>query len=371
MTDHRSPARAAVLRGSDQPFAIEPVWLDAPRGDEVLVRLIATGVCHTDMVMRDQHLPTPQPVVLGHEGAGIVEKVGADVVHLAPGDHVVLTFNSCGTCPSCADDAPAYCHDFFPRNFMGTRPDGTTPICGSDGRIHGNIFGQSSFATHAIARGRNSVKVSKDAPLELLGPLGCGVMTGAGAVMNALDVQPAHAIAVFGTGAVGLSAIMAAKAVGAHPIIAVDINKARLQLALELGATFAFDATADDLADTILHATGGIGLDYALDTTARTPILQTAASLLAPRGTLGLVGASAPGEKITLETVSLMSGGRTVRGIVEGDADPHSFIPQLVSLYLDGRFPFDRLVEFFPFERINDAIAAGESGQVVKPILLI
>ena len=230
-------ARAAVLRSSDAPFRIERVNIEAPRSDEVLVRLAATGICHTDMVMRDQALPTPLPVVLGHEGAGIVEAVGADVTHVRPGDHEVLAFNSCGHCASCDDHAPAYCVEFAPRNFMGSRPDGTSPLSGEGGLIHANIFGQSSFATHAIARDRNTVKVSSDAPLERLGPLGCGIMTGAGAVMNALRVRAGSTIAIFGTGAVGLSAIMAAKAVGAATIIAIDINESRLDLARELGAT--------------------------------------------------------------------------------------------------------------------------------------
>ena len=363
-------ARAAVLRSSEAPFRIERVNIEAPRSDEVLVRIVATGICHTDMVMRDQALPTPQPVVLGHEGAGIVEAVGVDIFHVQPGDHVVLAFNSCGHCASCNDLAPAYCVEFGPRNFMGSRPDGTSPLSGEGGLIHANIFGQSSFATHAIARGRNTVKVSKDVPLERLGPLGCGVMTGAGAVMNALQVRTGSSIAIFGTGAVGLSAVMAAKAVGATTIIAVDINKDRLDLARESGATHTIPATRPDLAAALTEATEG-HLNYAIDTTARPGVIRTAADALGPCGVLGLVGASAPGDELNFDADLIMSGGRVVRGIVEGDADPHVFIPKLVALHAEGRFPFDRLIRYYRFEDINTALLDGEQGRTVKPVLRI
>lgn len=362
-------ASAAVLRDTHKPMRIEPIAIEPPRADEVLVRIVATGICHTDMVMRDQGLPTPQPVVLGHEGAGIVIAVGAAVTRVVPGDHVVLSFNSCGHCPSCDAAAPAYCHEFFPRNFTGTRPDGSSPLSAEGAPIFGNIFGQSSFATHAIAHERNTVKVPADAPLELLGPLGCGIMTGAGAVMVALDVQAKQSIAIFGTGAVGLSAVMAAKVRDASAIIAIDRNLDRLALARELGATAALEAKAGEpLAERILALTGS-GVDYAIDTTANVAVIRSAATTLAPRGTLGLVGASAPGDEIAFDAVNVMSGGRVIRGIVEGSANPQALIPQLVALHLAGRFPFDRLVRFYRFDEIVQAIADAEEGRVVKPIV--
>ena len=363
-------ARAAVVRSSHAPLRIERVTIEAPRSDEVLVRLVATGICHTDMVMRDQALPTPQPVVLGHEGAGIVEAVGADVTHVRPGDHVVLAFNSCGHCASCNDHAPAYCVEFAQRNFMGSRPDGTSPLSGAGGLIHANIFGQSSFATHAIARGRNTVKVSSDAPLERLGPLGCGIMTGAGAVMNALQVRAGSSIAISGTGAVGLSAIMAAKVVGAATIIAIDINESRLDLARELGATHTMLASSPDLAAGLAEASAG-ALNYAIDSTARPGVIRAAADALGRRGILGLVGASAPGDELSFDAASIRDGGRVVRGIVEGDADPQVFIPKLVALHAEGRFPFDRLIRYYPFENINEALSDAEQGRTVKPVLRI
>ena len=196
--------RAAVVRESSHPFTIEEVDIDTPRADEVLVRNVATGICHTDIAVRDH--PRATPLVLGHEGAGIVVEVGERVTKVKPGDHVVLNFLSCGQCTSCVRGHPYYCHSLSSLNFGGTRPDGSSPLTQNGDIVFGSFFGQSSFATHSIAFERNVVKVSKDDPLELLGPLGCGVQTGAGAVINALHPRAGSSIAVFGSGSVGLSA---------------------------------------------------------------------------------------------------------------------------------------------------------------------
>lgn len=359
---------AAVTRRPAGPFSLEMLEIEAPRAGEVLVRVVATGVCHTDMVMRDQHLPTPQPVVLGHEGAGIVERVGPGVTKVAPGDHVVMTFNSCGRCPSCSDHAPTYCHEFFPRNFMGAREDGSSGLSRGGETIHANIFGQSSFATHALCHERNAVKVDKAAPLEILGPLGCGVMTGAGAVMNALKVPAGRSLAVFGAGAVGLSAVLAAKAIGAGPIIAVDINPERLALALELGADHALNGAEGEVVEKI-QAITGTGAHFSIDTTANLKVMRQAVDCLGARGVCGLVGASKMGDELPLDAVSVMSGGKVVRGVVEGDADPDVFIPELIALHQAGLFPFDRLIRFYPLAEINQAVADGEAGRVIKPIV--
>lgn len=362
--------QAAVCRTTTGPIGIEAVELDALRADEVLVRVVGVGVCHTDMAMRAQQLPVPQPSVLGHEGSGIVEAVGAGVTGLVPGDRVVLSFDSCGRCPNCDDHAPAYCYNFGPYNFFGARADGSTSITGKGGAIHGNIFGQSSFARHAITRARNTVKVpdsAADVPLELLGPLGCGIQTGAGAVLNSFKVRAGTSIAVFGSGAVGLSAIMAAKIAGASTIIAVDLHENRRALALELGATHAVDGRGD--VGTAIHAICPAGLVYAFDTTGLASVIETAFNLLASRGQLGLVGASDPDAMLHFNESALMGMGRMVRGILEGDSDPQTFIPELIAHHQAGRFPFDRLVRYFPFEQINEAFHAGESGEVIKPVL--
>jgi len=360
--------QAAVTRAPAMPMSLEILELAEPRDDEILVRLVATGVCHTDMAMRDQMFPVPQPIVLGHEGAGIVEKVGGGVSEVVPGDHVVMSYNSCGHCPSCRDDEASYCHDFFGHNFAGVRADGTSALSKGKERIHGNFFGQSSFASYALCHPRNVVKVRKDVPLEILGPLACGVQTGAGAVINALKVGVGDSIAVFGAGSVGLSAVMAARVVGATTIVAVDVNKDRLRLARKLGATHVVNGAKRDVAAQVVGITGG-GATFTFDTTGLPNVVRTAVDSLAPRGTCGIVGASPLGTEVTLDLMFMMASGRKFRGIVEGDATPQVFIPILIDLYTQGRFPFDKLVTFYPLERINDAIHDSETGKVVKPIL--
>jgi aryl-alcohol dehydrogenase len=349
-------------------MSLETLELEAPRADEILVRVVATGVCHTDIAMRDQTFPVPQPVVLGHEGAGVVEAVGAAVRSVAPGDHVVMSYDSCGSCPSCDAQQATYCYDFFGRNFASARPDGSTSLANGDGAIHSNFFGQSSFASYALCRERNVVKVPNDVPLELLGPLACGVQTGAGAVFNAFAIAPGQSFAVFGAGSVGLSAVMAAKVAGASPIVAVDVNDARLALARELGATHVINASEENPSEAIVALTGA-GVDYALEATGIPAVIRQAVESLAPRGVCGIVGAGPAGSEVTLDVLHIMTAGRTLRGIVEGDAVPKTFIPRLIDLYRDGKFPFDRLVEFYPFERLNDAVADSEHGRVVKAVV--
>jgi len=359
---------AAVTRQPRSSMSLETLELEDPRDDEILVRVVATGVCHTDIAMRDQAFPVPQPVVLGHEGAGIVERVGRAVTNVVPGDHVVMSYNSCGRCPSCIEHQATYCYDFFGRNFSGARPDGSTPLSRDGVPVHGNFFGQSSFATFALCHDRNVVKVTNDIALELLGPLACGVQTGAGAVINALKVTPGRSIAVFGTGSVGLSAIMAARVAGATTIVGVDPSDHRLALARELGATHTVNPTAENPSAAIVALTGA-GVDFALEAAGRPSVIRQAVESLAPRGTCGIVGAVEAGSEMTLDILHLMTAGRTVRGIVEGDSTPAAFIPTLITLFEQGRFPFDRLVSFYPFEQLSDAIRDSESGKVVKAIV--
>jgi aryl-alcohol dehydrogenase len=362
--------RAAIVRAPHAPMSLETVDLEEPRDDEILVRLVATGVCHTDIAMRDQTFPVPQPVVLGHEGAGIVEKTGRGVTKVAAGDHVVMTYSSCGHCASCNHHAPTYCHEFFEYNFASTRPDGSTGISQSGMRIHSNFFGQSSFATHALCRERNIVKVPNDAPLRLIGPLACGIQTGAGSVINALQVGVGDTIAVFGTGSVGLSAIMAARVCGATTIIAVDLHESRLALARELGATHTINGGKEKAPEAIMKITG-TGVNYALEVTGVPAVVRQAVESLAPRGVCGIAGAFPVGSEVTLDLVHLMTAGRSVRGLVEGESNPDVFIPHLIDLYRQGRFPFDRLITEYSFDNINQAIQDSEAGKVVKPVVVM
>jgi aryl-alcohol dehydrogenase len=366
-------ARAAILRQAQKPLTLEDIDVDPPRADEVRVRMVATGICHTDIVCRDA-FPVPMPMVLGHEGAGVVESVGADVKGLAVGDHVVLSFNSCGGCANCADHEPAYCHSFLGLNFAGVRlEDGSSPLSQRGKSIHGNFFGQSSFASLAVARAKNAVKVDRSLPLELLGPLGCGIQTGAGAVMNSLKVRPGRSIVIFGAGAVGMSAVMAAKAVGARAIIVVEPNANRRALAAELGAVTLDPRDPQqgfDLLAAIKACGGGAGVDYALDTTGIPALANLATDALMPNGTLGLLGFPPPDAQMPMNMMSLFTRGIGVKFIVEGDSDPQVFIPQLVALYQAGKLPLERLVKTFPFDQINEAMASTENGTAIKPVVV-
>ena len=363
-------ARAALARTQQAPLLVEDIEIAAPRADEILVRMVATGICHTDVVCANG-FPVPMPIVLGHEGAGVIETVGADVKGLAVGDHVLLSFNSCGACANCASHEPAYCHQFLGLNFGGVRlTDGTSPLSQRGEKIHGQFFGQSSFATLAIARAVNAVKVDKSLPLALLAPLGCGVQTGAGAVMNSLKVRAGRSIAVFGCGAVGLSAVMAAKVVGASPIIAIEPSAERRALALELGATHAINPVGHpDIVAALREASGG-GLAYALDTSGIPAVMKNAVDVMLPNGMLGLIGIPPPDAPMPMTVMDLYMRGLGVKCIVEGDADPQVFIPQLVDLYRAGKLPVDRLVKQFPFEQINEAFATAMNGSVIKPVVV-
>ncbi len=360
--------RAAVLERPRSPFRIAEVDLAEPRADEVLVKIHGAGICHTDIGARDGHFPVPMPVVLGHEGAGTIAAAGSAVQNLTVGDHVVLTVNTCGCCRPCRSGRPTYCDHIYERNFSGCRPDGSSPLSRAGTTIHGAFFNQSSFASYAIASERNAVKVPKSAPIELLGPLGCAVQTGAGTVMNALKAPAGSSIAIFGAGAVGQSALLAAKLQGCSPIIVVDIDEARLRLAARLGADHPLDARERDPRDSILSIVAG-GVDFAVEATGVPKILRMAIESMHPLGVCALVGAAPFGSEVSLEVASIFFG-RTVRGVLEGDAVPHVFIPQLVKLHATGRFPFDELVKLYPLDRINDAVRdAVDLKTTIKPIL--
>jgi aryl-alcohol dehydrogenase len=360
--------KAAVVFERSGAFQIERLELSDPNDDEVLVRIVGAGICGTDLGARDGHLPIPPPPsVFGHEGAGVVEKVGARVTKVIPGDHVVLAWDYCGTCTSCKAGKELYCLDFFLHNFHGARPDDTTTLRRGDQVIHGSFFCQSSFAEVALANERNVVKVSKDVPLEILGPMGCGIMTGAGAVMNSLRPRPGASIAIFGVGPVGMSAVLAAVVCGCTTSIAVDINADRLEMAKELGATHAINAGEVDPVEAILELTEG-GAEFSLECVGNPKVLRQAVDVLPRLGVCGLLGVVPPGTEVSLD-MDLLMNGRTVKGILGGDAVADLFIPKLIELYKQGRFPFDRLITFYPFDEIERAVGDMAKGRVIKPVL--
>jgi len=361
---------AAVARKPSEPFEIEHLDLTEPRPDEVLVKVVGTGLCHTDLICRDQWYPVPLPAVLGHEGAGVVEAVGSAVRKVKPGDHVVMSFVSCGECVACKEGAPAYCTGLYDLNFSGFRPDQTTAISDGGSPVHGHFFGQSSFADHALAYERNVVKVDRGAPLELLGPLGCGIQTGAGAVLNSLHPHAGSSIVVFGVGSVGLAAIMAAHVVGCTTIIAVDLKASRLEAAKRVGATHALDpASTDNIVEAVQDLTGG-GVHYSLETTASPKVFRQAVDCLAQRGVCGLIGAAALGTEASFDMNTILFG-RTVKGIIEGDSIPDLFIPKLVDLILQDRFPLAEIVTQYPLAEINTAADHSLDGTAVKPVLVM
>ena len=371
MTLQATSAKAAVLRNVGGPFNMEEISVAAPRQDEVRVKIVGVGVCHTDMVVRDG-FPMPMPVVLGHEGAGIVEAVGPDVKKVRVGDRVVLSFNSCGTCYSCKHEHPATCAQFLAHNFAGVRlSDGSTPLSQNGQPIHGVFFGQSSFASYAIAREINTVVVKADDPLEILGPLGCGIQTGAGAAINSLAIRPGQSLAIFGGGAVGLSALLGAKAVDAGQVFVVEPNAQRRALAIELGAAKAFDPKdGSDIAEAIKAASGG-GVHHAIDTTGISAVIGVAFNSVLPGGRLGLVGIPAPDAPVPVNLMDLLAKGVTLQPITEGDADPQIFIPQMLEYHRKGKFPFEKLVTKFTFDQINEAMHASETGAAIKPVLVL
>jgi len=361
---------ALSANGAEAPELVE-LEQEAPRAGEMRIRLVATGICHTDLHEHPgRH--APHPIVLGHEGAGIVEELGEGVTDFALGDHVILSGSSCGQCPSCLANRPTYCDLAMPLCFGGKRLDGSTALSrpGEDGAapIHSHFFGQSSFATHSIVPARTAVKMDKDLPLEKLGPLGCGVVTGAGGVIEALKVGFGDTIAVLGTGGVGLSAIMAARLVGARRIVAVDLSLERLELARQFGATDCLPGDEEGLLGKLRGITGR-GLDFTFNTTNAPAVHSLGLDALAMNGTAGLV--AAPLGEWKPQMFAMLAGGRQLRGILGGDAAPRLFIPRLIDCWRQGRFPFDQMLSFYPFAEIGRAFADAHSGKAIKPILLM
>ncbi|MDP9083742.1 MAG: NAD(P)-dependent alcohol dehydrogenase [Pseudomonadota bacterium] len=361
---------AAVCHGGDQPFALEELDLEAPQNREVLVRVVGVGICRTDLLFRNMPQFLQYPAVLGHEASGIVQAVGSSVTKVKPGDRVAISFNSCGDCCYCRADEPIYCESNIALNWGGRRPDGSRALRSPQGEVSSHFFGQSSFATHALATEQNVVRLPLDAPLELAGPLGCGIQTGAGAIMRSLACERGSSVAIFGGGAVGLSAVMGAVIQGCRSIIVVEPVETRRALALELGATHAIDPLAEDIGARIREIAPA-GVNFAFDSTGREDILDLALASMARGGTLGVVAASDHSQRLPGNLAQLIICGYTVKGIIEGDSNPDSFIPELLDHYRAGRFPFTRLIRTFSFSAINEAVEAHRRGECVKAVLLM
>ena len=359
--------KTAFVKEQGADIEIVSAQLDEPKNSEVLIKIAASGICHTDLAGRDAGV-SPYPLALGHEGAGIVEKVGAGVTSVQAGDHVIIGFSSCGHCESCLDGHPGMCFEFNRLNFGGKLKDGSCRIHTCDGQEVSSFFGQSSLSTYVVADERNVVKVDKDVDIRLLGPLGCGMMTGAGTVLNFFQPKFGESIAIFGTGGVGLAAVMAAKIIGMKHIVAVDIFDNRLELAQELGATEVINSKNNNVVDSI-KTFCPYGMDYAIDTTGVPVVFKAALASLKFGGKLAAVGI---GGDVSLNIMQdILAEAKTISGVVEGDSVPQIFIPQLIDYYKKGLFPFDKLIKFYDYANINQAIADSLSGEVIKPVVVM
>ncbi len=361
---------AAVARRPGAPFSLERLVLDGPWPDEVLVRIEGAGVCHTDLVAKDTDFPPALPAVLGHEGAGVVEAVGGDVEAIRSGERVILSFASCGICRECVRGTPGYCDAAAALNYAGARLDGGRALRGPRGQVASHFFGQSCFATHAVVTPSNIVPAPDDAPLALLGPFGCSIQTGAGTVLNVFRAEEGDSILIAGAGAVGLSAVMAARLIGCGGIIVSDPLAARRAIALELGATHVVDPASERLVEAV-KAVSRRGVAFALDTTGRRNVLEDCIESLGKRGVLACVGiASRENPAFEVSIDGLLGFGRRIAGVIEGDSDPTKLIPRLLAAHRAGRFPFERLIKTYPLREINEAIADQAAGRCVKPVLL-
>ncbi|MDR0124590.1 MULTISPECIES: NAD(P)-dependent alcohol dehydrogenase [Bacillus] len=360
----------AMVTTNEKDFEKQTLLLDDPKADEVLVKIVASGVCHTDATVLDGTLPVPRPALLGHEGSGIVVKVGSNVTTVQEGDHVVLGFAYCGHCHNCLDGNAGGCENMIQLNFSGRNKRNETPIHTHDQQDVSQFFGQSSFGTYATVDEKNVIKVDKETDLRYLGPFGCGLMTGSGTVLNSLAPAPGTSFVVFGTGAVGLSGLMAAKIAGCDPIIAVDIHDSRLELAKELGATHVINSKHENPAEKIKEITEGKGAHYSFETTGVPEVTLAALHCLRVKGTCATVAVGKRDLTFNV-TNDLMLNALTLKGVIEGDAVPQLFIPKLVKFFKNGQFPVEKLAKFYELEDIEQAFEDSKNGSTIKPILIL
>lgn len=365
--------RALVVEEKDARFEEQELELEEPARGEVLVRVVATGVCHTDQITRHGDMPMPFPAVLGHEGAGIVERVGEGVRQVAPGDRVIIGWPFCGECRNCLDGQPRYCLRtgealVSGKRFKGEKA-GTSAYSRNGEPVNGHFFGQSSFATYSITNADALVKVPDETPVELLGPLACGFGTGAGAILNEARPRLGDSVLIVGVGAVGLAAVMAARNSGVTKIIAADIHDSRLEMAQEFGATHVIHSGKIDLIEGVKGVTGST-VDYAIDCTGVIPVIEQLAETVGMLGTLVLVGGAPANARFSLDHLRTLWGKRVI-GVLGGGGRSGQLIPALVELYQQGRFPFDKLVRYYELGEIEQALEDSAAGEVVKPILRV
>ena len=368
---------AAVLRAvtearpytDSRPLRLEELELGAPRAGELLIRVEAASVCHSDVSVVDGSRVRPLPMALGHEAAGVVEEVGPGVRDVKPGDHVVLTFvPSCGTCPECSSGRPALCTPGAAANGAGTLLHGPSLLRDAGGKVVHHHLGISGFARHAVVARESAVVIPADVPLQTAALFGCAVLTGAGAVLNTAAVRPGQSVAVFGLGGVGLASVMAASVAGAVTIVAVDPVAAKRRLALELGATHAFAPEEAEAA--VKDLTGG-GAEVTFEAAGVPAVLEAAFRSARRGGTTVAMGLPHPSRTLTLPALAFAGLGQSLIGSYMGSASPQRDIPRYLALWKKGRMPVDRLQSAaLPLDRINEAFEALASGAAVRQVLL-
>ena len=360
--------RAAVAWDDARALRVETCGVPVPGAGEVLVRIAACGICHTDLGAAKKRLNTPLPRILGHEGAGVVEAVGPGVGALQPGDHVILSYLWCGACETCLAGHPYYCMQARSLNFGGEGTSQKGVAC-REGTVGIGFFGQSSFAHFALATERNAVKIDPATPWEIAAAAGCGVQTGAGTVLNVLKPLAGQNIAIFGAGTVGLAAVMAAKIAGCRHIVAIDVHQSRLDLAAAVGATGLVVSTGNVAAD--VRAVAGNRLDFAIDTTGVPEIVAAMVDALAPLGRAACVAAPNFGAPYHFNSTQLLVKGITLVGVLQGQSIASEFLVRLLDYWKAGQLPIDRIINTFDFEDIGSALRSLENGAIVKPVLLM
>jgi len=363
--------KAAILYEINQPLKVEAIEIPRPATNEILVKIKAVGVCHTDLHPIKGDIPVPLPIVLGHEGAGIVEEIGEGVTTVQPGDHVVLfPAPACGRCICCATGQPYLCMVAGPLLFAGTMMDGTKRLKTPDGKELNSFFLQSSFAEYSVVHETAAIKVDKDLPIEKMAAFSCGMSTGLGMVRNTAKVVPGSRVAIFGCGGVGLMAMWSAKLVPASMIIGVDKIAGKLDMAKEFGATHVIDASREDPVEKIIELTGG-GADYSFECIGNVKAMEQACSAVHPGGMTVIAGAAGADEKVCIEALPFVTGN-IVMGTVGGSTIPSVDIPKNIELYKKGLLPLDKFISrTYALEEINQAFEAMQKGEVARSIVVM
>ena len=364
--------KAAVLYEGGKPLVIEEVTLDPPKAHEVRVRVAAAGVCHSDWHTISGDSPsTLLPQILGHEGAGVVEEVGADVSYVKPGDHVILLYRpACGRCDVCSRGKPSLCPAAAALGATGKLYDGTSRLHRGDQEIR-HYSAVSCFAEQCVVPDTGVLKIGDDIPLDIAALVGCAVIAGVGAVVNTARVEPGSSVLVIGAGGIGLSAVMGAHLAGAYPIIACDVVDSKLDKARELGASHVIRADREDVVQAVKDATGGEGADFAFEAIGKTQAMAQAFDALYIAGTAVVIGLPAPGAELPVKVRPLIVGERTLKGSFNGSNRPYQDLPRLLKLYRGGRLPLDRLLtNRYPLDQINEAYADLLGGRVARAVIV-